>query len=272
MPMESGKRIHSAPGAKIGIDLEELMKSQLKPQMKSLGVILARAGSEGLTNKHVRDLLGRAVIEYTFDHAAESRLLTRTVVTTDCPTVKQLARQRGLQVIDRPARLATADATVQDAMIHAMESVTDFQPDALVVLYGNVAIRQAGIIDQALELLRKTGCDSVRSFCPVGKWHPTWMCRLEGDRVESLVPGSIHRRQDLSPLYLHEGAVVAVSRNSLLRGKANPRDPHALFGVDRRGIVTAKASTVEIDSILDLYLAEAILRGQASEMPKAKVA
>jgi CMP-N-acetylneuraminic acid synthetase len=240
--------------------------------MKSLGVILARAGSEGLKSKHLRELLGKPVIEYTFDHAASSRMLTKTVVSTDCPTIKQLARLRGLRVIDRPARLATADATVQDAMLHAMESLTEFEPDALVVLYGNVAIRPTGVIDEALELLQKTGCDSVRSFCPVGKWHPTWMCRLEGDRAESLVPGSIHRRQDLSPLYLHDGAVVAVSRESMHRGKENPRDPHALFGVDRRGIVTAKTATVEIDTELDLYLAEAILRGHRAEVPHQKVA
>jgi N-acylneuraminate cytidylyltransferase len=240
--------------------------------MNALGVILARAGSEGLKSKHLRDLLGKPVIEYTFEHAAAARLLTKTVVSTDCPTIKQFARLRGLQVIDRPARLATSDASVQDAMLHAMESLADFQPDALVVLYGNVPIRPAGAIDQALKLLQNTGCDSVRSFCPVGKWHPAWMCRLDGDRAESLVPGSIHRRQDLSPLYLHDGAVVAVSRESMLRGKENPRDPHAFFGIDRRGIVTAPASTVEIDGVQDLYLAEAILRGQANEMPRAKVA
>lgn len=240
--------------------------------MKSLGVILARAGSEGLKGKHLRDLCGKPVIAYTFEHAERSNRLTKTVVSTDCPVIKQLARSRGLEVIDRPARLATASASVQDTMLHAMESVRDFTADALVVLYGNVPIRPTGVIDQALQLLEKSGCDSVRSFCSVGKWHPAWMCRLEGDRAESLVPGSIHRRQDLSPLYLHDGAVVAVSRESMLRGKENPQDPHALFGVDRRGVVTPPGSTMEIDSVRDLYLAEAILRGQAEEIPKARVA
>ena len=190
--------------------------------------------------------------------------MTRTIVSTDCPNIKQLARlARHFQVIARPARLATSDASVQDAMLHAMDSVGDFIADALVVLYGNVPIRPAGVIDEALELLENTGCDSVRSFCPVGKWHPAWMSELDGDRGESLVPGSIHRRQDLEPLYLHDGAVVAVSRESLLRGKQNPRDPHAFFGVDRRGVITAPASTVEIDAVQDLYLAEAILRERA---------
>jgi CMP-N-acetylneuraminic acid synthetase len=228
--------------------------------MNVLGVILARAGSQGLTDKHLRELCGKPVIEYTFEHARRARGLNKTVVATDCAEIKRLALQHGLEVIDRPARLATADASVQDAMLHAMESVAGFKADGVVVLYGNVPLRPRGVIDEAIELLKRTGCDSVRSFCPVGKWHPAWMCRLDGDRAEALVPGSIHRRQDLTPLYLHDGAVVAVSRDSMLRGKENPRDPHAFFGVDRRGIVTEAGETVEIDQMRDLLLAEAILR------------
>jgi len=54
--------------------------------MNTLGIILARAGSEGLKDKHLQSLCGRAVIEFTFDHAAAGRLITRTVVSTDCPT------------------------------------------------------------------------------------------------------------------------------------------------------------------------------------------
>src|ERR1700742_2754917 len=102
--------------------------------MNVLGVILARRGSLGLADKHLRSLCGKPVIEYTFDHAEASGHLTKTVVTTDCPQVKQLARGRGFQVIDRPARLATAEASVQDAMLHAMETVEakgEFKVDAL---------------------------------------------------------------------------------------------------------------------------------------------
>ena len=83
------------------------------------------------------------------------------------------------------------------------------------MLYGNVPVRGAGVIDSAIEMLRETSCDSVRSFCPVGKWHPAWMSKLDGDRVIQLQPGSIHRRQDLEPLYLHDGAVIATTRASL---------------------------------------------------------
>jgi CMP-N,N'-diacetyllegionaminic acid synthase len=231
--------------------------------MNTLGVILARSGSMGLTNKHLRLLLGRPVIEYTFDHVFDAALLSRVVVSTDCPGVKRLAERYHIETIDRPADLATSDASVQDVMLHAMKAVeknSEFQADALVVLYGNVPVRGVGVIDSAIEILRETGCDSVRSFCPVGKWHPAWMSKLNGDKVEPVQTGSIHRRQDLSPLWLHDGAVVAVSRSSMLRGVRFGQDPHAFFGIDRRAIQTEMGETVEIDHQRDLFWAEAVLR------------
>lgn len=161
-------------------------------------------------------------------------------------------------------------------MIHAMDAVEvvgGYWADVLVVLYGNVPIRGENVIDRAVELLQKTDCDSVRSFCTVGKWHPAWMCRIDGDRAQAVVPGSIDRRQDLAPLYLHDGAVVAVSRASMLRGKENPARSARIFGIDRRAIITEPGETVEIDHLRDLYLAEAILRERSpSSIPQARVA
>ena len=231
--------------------------------MKVLGVILARAGSAGLKNKHLLPLLGKPVIGYTFAHARGAGLLSRVVVSSDSPEVLRLAAGENLETVARPAALATADASVQDVMLHAMERVEArdaFKADALVVLYGNVPVRPPGAINRAVQMLRETGCDSVRSFCPVGKWHPAWMARLEDDRVAPLQANSIHRRQDLAPLFLHDGGVVAVTRESMLRGKANPRDPHAFFGADRRGFPVGAGQTVEIDELRDLYWAEAVLR------------
>lgn len=234
--------------------------------MNVLGVVLARAGSAGLKDKHLLPLLGKPVIQYTLEHARLARSLSRVVVSSDCPQVLRLGRAAGFDAVERPADLATATASVQDVMLHAMdyaEACEGFRADALVVLYGNVPARGDGVIDRAIDMLKSTACDSVRSFCPVGKWHPAWMSRLNGrggDVVEPLRAGSIHRRQDLEKLLLHDGAAVAVSRASMLRGRANRADPHAFFGVDRRGFEVPAGQTVEVDARRDLYWAEAVLR------------
>ena len=236
--------------------------------MNVLGVILARAGSAGLKNKHLLPLMGRPVVQYTLDHAKSARLLTKTVVTSDSDEVLRLGATEGFATIKRPAELATAEASVQDVLLHALESVESsgtFCADAVVVLYGNVPVRGEGVIDRAIALLQSSGCDSVRSFCPVGKYHPAWMAKLDGEKVEPLQGGSIHRRQELEPLYIHDGAVVAVSRASLLKGREDPTNPHAFFGADRRAVQTAAGETVEIDQLMDFFLTEAILRHQGKK-------
>lgn len=241
--------------------------------MKTLGVILARAGSAGLKNKHLLPLLGKPVIDYTFEHSRAAGLLSQVVVSSDSQDILRLASAAGFQTVVRPAGLATADASVQDVMLHAMdhfESRSSFRADALVVLYGNVPVRPSGAINRAIRLLHETGCDSVRSFSPVGKWHPAWMAKLEGDRVMPLQAGSIHRRQDLKPLFLHDGAVVAVSRKSMLFGREHPHDPHAFFGVDRRGFAVEAGQTIEIDTRRDFFWAEAVLR--ASQPDEIRIA
>ena len=181
-----------------------------------LGVIFARAGSKGLPGKCVRDLLGRPVIAYTFDHAAASRLLTDVVLTTDSEPAKVLARAAGITVIDRPANLATDTATVDSAARHAVlawERDHGATTDVIVLLYGNIPVRSAGLIDRAIGQLVGSGADSVRSVAPVSKQHPDWLHRLDGDRMTQFRPNSIYRRQDLDPLYYHDGAVAAVTRD-----------------------------------------------------------
>lgn len=244
-----------------------------QPDSKNvLGVILARAGSQGLADKHLLPLLGRPVIEYTFAAARKATSLTHTVVSSDCPRILQLARDHGLIALPRPGELATSDASVQDVMLHAMqhmEAALSIRFDALAVLYGNIPVRPAGAIDAAVKLLLHSGCDSVRSFCPVGKWHPQWMAELDGDQVRQLSAHMGHRRQDLRPLFLHDGAALVTSRCSLERGLANPQDPHAFFGTDRRGVRTEPDGTVEIDHRRDLYWAEAVLRERQVQLNEA---
>ena len=231
-------------------------------------MILARAGSKGLQSKAVRTLCGRPVIAYTFDHARQSDRLDDLCVTTDCPRVMDLALAAGIEVIERPPELATDNAPVVPAVRHALEvyeSRHEIHAEFVVLLYGNIPVRADGIIDRAVRHLTRTGADSVRTVTPVGKHHPDWMHRVEGDQMLQYRSNHIHRRQELEALFVHDGAVVAVTRESLFR-KANDPDNHlAFFGTDCRAIVQAPNDTVDVDTVADLYYAEALIRLQSEE-------
>jgi CMP-N-acetylneuraminic acid synthetase len=235
--------------------------------MVALGVILSRAGSKGLPDKCVRDLLGRPVIVYTFDHARASRKLTAVVLSTDSEPAKELAREAGVEVIDRPAELATDSATVDAAARHAVECWETGHgrtTDVVALLYGNVPVRAHDLIDRAIEQLARSGADSVRSVAPVTKQHPDWVHRLDGDRMVQYRSNSIYRRQDLTPLFYHDGAVAAVTRAALFGALDTPEDHQAFLGRDRRALIQRPDETVDIDEPIDLYLAQAILQARST--------
>lgn len=230
--------------------------------MNTLAVILARAGSKGLPDKCVLPLCGRPVIAYTIDHARQSRRLCDVVLSTDSRVAASIGIGAGVLVVPRPPELAVDTARVDQAVRHAVlwyEEKLQTTVDTVVILYGNIPVRADGIIDRCIDALQAGGGDSVRTVAPLTKQHPDWIHRLQGDRLVQFRPNSIHRRQELEPLYYHDGAVVAVTRASLFAAETAD-DPHAFFGRDRRAVVQQPEDAVDIDGPMDLCVAEAVLR------------
>ena len=241
--------------------------------MLTLGIILARAGSKGLRDKCVRSLLGRPLIEYTFDHALAAESLDALVLTTDSLPAKELARHRGLEVVNRPTDLAHDTATVDSAARHAVEtweSRHDDRADTVVLLYGNIPVRADGAIDRAVAKLAQTGADSVRTVAPVGKHHPDWLHRLDGHVMHQYRPNSIYRRQDLEPLHYHDGAVVVVTRAALFDALQTPDDGQSFLGRKRCALIQRCEDAVDVDEPLDLLIAEVVLRSRLEPAESAR--
>jgi N-acetylneuraminate synthase/N,N'-diacetyllegionaminate synthase len=242
--------------------------------MNVLGVIMARAGSKGLPGKCMRMLLGKPLIQYTLEHAAASRLLTHTVFTTDSVDARRVAERAGVPVIDRPDDLATDTAPVDAVARHAVllwEHQHEERVSVVVLLYGNIPVRTKSLIDRAVDHLIQSDADSVRSVAPVSKQHPDWLHRLDGDVMAQFRANSIYRRQDLEPLYYHDGAVAVVTRSALFAATDRPDDLQAFLGSDRRAVIQRPEDAVDVDEPADLLVAEAFLRtpgkGNRAPMP-----
>lgn len=245
--------------------------------MRTLALILARAGSKGVPGKNTRPIAGRPCVAWTFDHALAARsagAVDRIAVSTDDRAIQELALASGLDVVARPPELATDEARVDDAARHAVRALgSDSDFDAVVILYANVPVRPAGLIQRAVVLLVGTGADSVQSYAPVGKHHPWWTAVVEGEPEGGAVRAwdggvlnhGVFRRQDLPPAFVPDGGVLVVTRAALFGEIPGVEPgPHAFFGRDRRGVVNPEGAVTDIDSEVDLLVADAVLSGRAS--------
>ena len=242
------------------------------PSVKATVIILARAGSKGLPGKNAMDIAGKPCIAWTIEAAQAAACAGRVVVSADGPELAEIALKWGADVHHRPAELASDTATVDaaarsclawlDAQSGAGEQVSAGQP--LVLLYANVPVRPAKLIDRAVELLISSGADSVQSYQPSGKHHPFWTARVSADGDVSPWQGdvlnhNIFRRQDLPPAYVPDGGIIAVTRAALTLTRGAPPGPHAFFGVKRRGVINPTGSVVDIDDRIDAIVAAAVL-------------
>ena len=234
-----------------------------------IAVIVARAGSRGVPGKNIALVGGRPCIAWTIDAVQQCPSVNDVVVTTDDQTARQLAASMGTEVVDRPAELATDSARVDDAVRHCVEryELHHTQIRAAVILYANVPVRPDGLIERAVALFCKSRCDSVQSYSPVGKHHPWWTARIDGEQTVAaweegaVLNHGVYRRQDLPPAYVPDGGVLVVSREALLERVPDvPRGPHAFFGKVRKGIINPEGSVVDIDTPIDLIVADTLLR------------
>lgn len=238
--------------------------------MNATAIILGRAGSKGLPRKNVLAIAGKPCAQWTIEAAKNSASVPRVVVSSDDDELLALAERCGATPLPRPTHLASDTARVDDAARHAIQALIAqglHKADApVVILYANVPVRPIDCIDRAVARLVDTRCDSVQSYQPVGKNHPWWSARVsdldgrvtpwEGDVLNH----NVFRRQDLPPAFIPDGAVIALTTRALmLQVPGVAPGPHAFFGKDRRGVVNAEGTVIDIDSRIDMLVAEVML-------------
>jgi CMP-N,N'-diacetyllegionaminic acid synthase len=224
--------------------------------MRVLGIITARGGSKGIPRKNIIPLLGKPLLQWTADAALSARRLTRVVLSTDDPEIAEVAQQCGVDVpFFRPPELARDDTptipVLQDVVRRLAAAGESY--DAVLTLQPTNPLRQAADIDGAIELLEKSGADSVISFVSVGERHPARMKMLDpaGRIVNPPFAEAFEgqRRQDLTPLYLREGSIY-LTRTPVLM------EQNSLQGNDCRAWLIPVERACNIDEPFDLYLVE----------------
>ena len=123
-------------------------------------------------------------------------------------------------------------------------------------------LRRSEDIDGAIDLLERTGADSVISFVDAGEKHPARMKFIAPDGRVIDPPFAEQfegqRRQDLPKLYLREGSVY-LTRRTVLMGQ------NSLKGRNCRAWIIPQERACNIDTALDLFIAEQMLKYRVCE-------
>jgi N-acylneuraminate cytidylyltransferase len=231
--------------------------------LRVLALVPARGGSKGVPRKNLQLLAGRPLVAHAVDVGLAAVLVTRVVCSTDDPEIADVARAAGAEVpFLRPSELAQDASEDWPVFVHALtwlEQHDTWVPDLVVNLRPTSPMRTRQHVDDAIRLLLDTGVDSVKAVC-IARQHPhkMWLRQPDG-RVEPylktafrLERGPDVPRAELDDVYWQNGVVDVTRREVIL-------DQRAMIGRSVAGLVTQPEDSIDVDTWLDLALAEAIL-------------
>lgn len=222
--------------------------------------VFARGGSKGLPRKNIRVLAGKPLIAYAIDAARSSAMIDRVFVSTDDTEIADVARQCGADVpFMRPAELSRDDSSEWLAWQHAVRELEVVLPhravDVLVSVPTTAPLRAVQDVDRCIETLLASDADIVITVTPARRSPYFNMVTLDDERARLVIEpadGAVHRRQDAPLVYDITTAAYAVRRDYLLSAT------HLLQG-KVRAVVVPESRALDIDSEMDLRIAEFIL-------------
>lgn len=218
--------------------------------MSVIAVIPARGGSVGVRGKNVREVGGQPLVARAVASARRASTIDRVVVSTDDATIAEVARRAGAFVVDRPAALATATASSESALLHALATI-DVTPDVLVFLQATSPFIDSDDLDHAVRRVRGGEADAVFSAVstPVFLWGPG--SQGEGWRGINHDAAVRSRRQDLPPQVAETGAFYVMRAAGFLAAQ------HRFFGRVEPQLVDERWA-VDIDTEVELEVAQAL--------------
>lgn len=220
--------------------------------MKAIAVIPARGGSKRLPRKNIIDFNGKPIIAYTIQHALESGLFERVVVSTEDQEIATIAEHYGAIISLRPESLATDHVGVVDVCLQVIseEEKVGHSYDVMSCLYATSPLRNKEDIVKTVEPVLKRACDFSMAlthyhFSPhqALKWD-------DDDFLQPMWPEMISKKsQEVPDFLVDNGSTYAVNLPEFKKQKT-------FYGKKLTGHVMPRFRSVDIDVEEDLLLAQ----------------
>ena len=223
--------------------------------MKTLIVIPARGGSKRIPRKNVRIMCGKPLISYSIENAKALRetmhLDVDVAVSTDDEELGGIVKKRGVEVIARPAELATDTVTLDPVIFHAvnyMEEKKGIRYDVVITMQATSPTLKMVTIRDAIEYFENHDYDTVLSA--TNKPHLSWGINSDGEYVKNYEKRL--NSQELPPNYLETGGFL-ITRRQCVTQTGRIGNKVSIFEIP-------EDEAVDIDTYSDWVLCENILR------------
>ncbi len=226
--------------------------------MKILALITARGGSKEIPNKNIIFIAKKPLIYYTINHAKQSTLINRIIVSTDSQNIAKISKQFGAEVpFLRSKKFSKDSSTTLDTVKHVLHQLKkiEYSPDIVVLMQPTSPIRSKKLLDNAIRKLIKTKCSSVISVKRI-KNHPDILLNY---KKKKLVPldSKFYKytlRQKQNSLYASTGSVYVFWKHTIEKY-------NSIYGPNICPIfVKDNQYNVDIDNKFDLFTSEMILK------------
>jgi N-acylneuraminate cytidylyltransferase len=228
-----------------------------------LGLVIARGGSRGLPRKNVLPLGGKPLIVWTVEAANGAKTIQRAIVSSDDAEILAAARAAGgVAPFVRPSTLSGDTASTVDVALHALDWLREHEKevfDAVAVLPATAPLRAAEHVDGAVtRLLEEPAAEAVVAVTEA-EYPPWWMLAIRDDRLSWHFPEGARadHRQQLPAAYRPNGSIYAI-RVAVLR------DQRTFYPRQTAPYLMPREASVNVDSALDLALAETLLGRRVS--------
>jgi len=197
--------------------------------MNVLAIIPARSRSKTVKDKNIRMINGKPMLAYSIQHAKESELINRVIVSTDSEEYASIARAYEAETpFIRPAEYATDEALDIEVFQHALCYLREkegYVPDIVVHLRPTYPIRNVADIDAMIRMLiENEEADAVRCIAPAKEIAYKMWRLCEGGKISPIlsdIPEAYNMpRQALPPIYYQNACIDVIRTRTILDKKS----------------------------------------------------
>jgi CMP-N,N'-diacetyllegionaminic acid synthase len=224
--------------------------------MKIITIIPARGGSTEIKMKNLAILNKKPLLHYSVTASLKSKLVNRTIVSTDNEKISKYAKKIGAEVIHRPKKLSGNKIGIYPAILHVLSNLKkneNYEPDLVVTLQNTSPFRNNHHIDDAISLLRKKSYDTV-----ISGFKSKYLLWKNDKKIMTPInynPLERPRRQEMKKYFIENGAIYVTNYSSLKKSNSYVCGKVGIYEMPQH-------LSLEIDSHFDFFIAEQIFKSK----------